>query len=216
MTFKVYLVPGSPYSRAVLAALEEKRAEYSVMAITGGLRNAEHQARHPFCKVPAIEHDGFELYETQAILRYIDRAFAGPALTPAAIQDAARMDQLMNINDCYLFQGVGNVIGFQRVVKPMLLGLPTDEAAVAAAMPQAQLVYEQLERFLGEQAYFAGSAVSLADLMIAPQVDFFLKLPEWPALTDQRPRLRDWLARMNQRPSMQNTTAARVAQMAAG
>jgi glutathione S-transferase len=50
-----------------------------------------------------MDHGDFRLYESQAILRYIDRVFAGTPLTPANPRAAARMDQAMNINDWYLF-----------------------------------------------------------------------------------------------------------------
>jgi hypothetical protein len=133
----------------------------------GTMRAPEHLSRHPFGRVPVLEHDGFSLYETQAILRYLDRVLPTPALTPGDCKAAARMDQAMNVNDWYLFQGVANVIGFQRVVKPRLMGLAADEAAIEAAMPQAHAVFGELAQLLGEQSYFAGDAVSLADLPIA-------------------------------------------------
>ena len=59
----------------------------------------------------------------------------------------------MNVNDWYLFQGVGNVIGFHRVVGPRLMGLTPDEAAIEAAMPKAHAVFAELARLLGEQPY---------------------------------------------------------------
>jgi glutathione S-transferase len=127
MTLKVHSVPGSPYGRAVLVALEEKRAAYRVVPVAPKtLRLPEHLARHPFGRVPVLEHDDFRLYETQAILRYLDRALPGPTLTPPEPRSAARMDQLMGVNDWYLFQGAGSVIGFQRVVGPKLMGLTPD------------------------------------------------------------------------------------------
>ena len=135
--FIVHSIPGSPFGRAALTALEEKGARYSFSPLApGGLRSPEHLARHPFGRVPVLEHDDFQLYETQAILRYVDRVLPAPALTPADPKVAARMDQVMNIHDWYLFQGVLNVIGFQRIIKPRLMGQPADEAAVEAALPQ--------------------------------------------------------------------------------
>ncbi len=68
---------------------------------------------------------------------------------PTDAKEAARMDQVMNVCDWYLFQGVGTVIGFQRVVGPKLLGLQTDEAAIAQAMPKAHAVFSELSRLLG-------------------------------------------------------------------
>jgi glutathione S-transferase len=82
--FVVHIVPGSPFSRAVLATLEEKRAPYELVPVVPGtLRSPQHLSRHPFGRVPVLEHAGFRLYETQAILRYLDRVLPQPALTPS-------------------------------------------------------------------------------------------------------------------------------------
>jgi len=120
----------------------------------------------------------------------------------------------MNINDWYLFQGVGNVIGLQRIVGPKLLGLTTDLAAIETAMPRARTVFAELARLLGEQSYFAGEAVSLADLLAAPQIEFMQPTPEWSELGLPHANLVAWLQRMQARPSFAATTWARVAEMA--
>ncbi len=54
-------------------------------------KTPEYRARHPFAKVPAFEHDGFELYETAAIMRYVDETFEGPSLQPDEPRARARM-----------------------------------------------------------------------------------------------------------------------------
>ena len=214
--FIVRSIPGSPFGRAVLATLEEKRADWRLVPIVPGtLRSPEHLGRHPFGRIPVLEHDGFSLYETQAILRYLDRILPAPPLTPADPRAAGRMDQIMNINDWYLFQGVGNVIAFQRVVGPKLFGLVPDEAAIAAAMPRAHAVFDVLARLLGDQPYLAGDDLSLADLLLAPQLDFFVETPEWAMLTASHANLPAWLARVTERPSLQATTWTRVAALAA-
>ncbi len=213
--FTVHTVPGSPFARAVLATLEEKGARYRLAPLApNASKSPEHLARHPFGRVPAFEHDGFSLYETQAILRYLDRVLPQPALTPADPKRAARMDQVMNINDWYLFHGVGNVIVFHRVIAPQLMGLKPDEAAIEAAMPKARTVFAELARLLGEQAFFAGDSVSLADLMVAPAAAFFTATPEWTELGLPHANLVAWLKRMEARPSLQATTWERVSEMA--
>jgi glutathione S-transferase len=213
--FTVYSIPGSPYGRAVLAVLEEKGAAYTLTAVAPGTMKVEpHIARHPFGRVPVLEHGDFRLYETQAILRYLDRILPAPPLTPAEPEAAARMDQAMNVNDWYLFLGCGNIIGFQRVVGPKLMGLTPDEAAIEAAMPKARQTFAELSRTIGDQAFFAGEKPSLADFMIAPQLDFFSQTPEWASLTSSTPNLIAWLERMNARPSLRATTWDAVAQMA--
>ena len=213
--FIVHSIPGSPYGRSVLATLEEKGAAYRLSPVAPGPFQSEpHISRHPFGKVPVLEHDGFMLFETQAILRYLDRVLPEPALTPADPKAAARMDQAMNINDWYLFQGVSNVITFQRVVGPRVMGLTPDEDVIAAAMPRAHKVFDILAGLLGDQPYFAGESLSLADLLLAPDIDFFNGLPEWAPLTGHNPNLRAWLDRMNARPSFRATTWDAVARMA--
>ena len=213
--FIVHSVAGSPFGRSVLAALEEKGANYRFAPLApGGSKSPEHLARHPFGRVPVLEQDGFMLYETQAILRYLDRVLPTPALTPSDPKRAARMDQVMNVNDWYLFQGVGNVIGFQRIIAPRLLGLPTDDAAIMAAMPRTRAVFAELARLLGEQQFFAGDTASLADLLIAPQIDFLQVTPEWSELGAPHANLVAWLKRMQARPSFVATTWERVSEMA--
>jgi glutathione S-transferase len=213
--FIVHSVPGSPFGRAVFAALEEKGASYGLAPVEpGSLRSPEHLARHPFGRVPVLEHDGFLLYETQAILRYLDRVLPKPALTPADPRRASRMDQVMNVNDWYLYQGVGTVIVFHRVIGPRLMGLTPDEAAIAAAMPKALAVFNELAHLLGEQRYFAEDAISLADLLVAPAVELFTATPEWSVLGAPHANLESWLARMQARPSMQATTWERVSELA--
>ena len=213
--FIVHSIPGSPFGRAALTALEEKGARYSFSPLApGGLRSPEHLARHPFGRVPVLEHDGFLLYETQAILRYLDRVLPTPALTPADPKRAARMDQVMNVNDWYLFQGVANVIVFHRVVGPRVMGLAPDEAAIEAAMPKARAVFDELARLLGGQSFFTGETMTLADLLVAPHLGLFSLAPEWPALVAPHKNLVAWLARMESRPSLQATTWERVSEMA--
>ena len=213
--FIVYGIPGSPFGRAVLIALEEKGARYRFQAVAPGtLRLPEHLALHPFGRVPVLRHGDFRLYETAAILRYLERVLPTPALIPAEARAAARVDQLLNINDWYLFQGPGNVIGFQRIVGPRLLGLAPDEAAIEAVLPKAHAVLAEISALLGSQRFLAGESFTLADAMIAPQLDFLAQTPEWAPLTAQRANLRDWLARVSARPSLASTTWEKVTQLA--
>lgn len=214
-SFTVYTIPGSPAARAVIATLIEKGATFRVSGLSPRAHKVEpYLSRHPFGKMPVLEHDDFVLYETQAILRYLDRVIPSPPLTPQDPRTAARMDQIMGISDWYLFQGVNNVIGFHRVVGPRLMGLKPDEAAIAEAMPKAQVVFGEISRLLAHKAYLASQSLTLADLIVAPQLDFLAHTPEWTTLTSGRTNLTEWLANMNERKSMITTTWDAVAQLA--
>ncbi len=179
-TIMIHGIPGSPYVRMPLLACEEKGVPYELNAMafgTGANKTPQYLKLHPFGRIPAIEHGDFKLYESAAILRYIDRAFEGPALTPADPRGAARMDQVMNIVDWYVMPSISSKIGFNRVVKPVF-GLPVDEAAVAEAIPMARTCVAALEDILADKPYFVGDAVSLADLMAVAHLDLLPESPE--------------------------------------
>ncbi len=211
--FVIHTIPGSPFARAVLVTLEEKNATYEVIPIpVGMLKHRPYSDLHPFGRMPVLDHNGFILYETQAILRYLDRILPDPTLTPSDVKAAARMDQVMNINDWYLFQGVANVIVFQRIIGPRLMGLQADEKVIADAMPRAHVAIGELSRLLGSNSYFAGKHLTLADLIVGPQLAFLAMTPEWSPLTANTPNLTEWLGRMTQRKSFQATTWERVSE----
>ncbi len=201
----VYGVPGSPFLRAAQMGLEEKRAPYRLQAMAPGEHKSEsYLKKHPFGRIPLIEHGDFVLYETQAILRYIDAEFPEPPLQPNDHRAAARMNQIIGINDWYFFPKVAAVIVFNRIVGPALLGLATDETAIEGAMPMARTCIAELDRLLGTHQFLAGDAISIADLILAAQLDFFAETAEGSSLLAGT-GLRAWLDRMAERPSMQAT-----------
>jgi glutathione S-transferase len=211
----VYGVPGSPFLRAVQMGLEEKRAAYRLEVMGPRESKTEaHLKRHPFGRVPALKHGDFGLYETQAILRYLNDVFADPPFEPADPRAVARMNQIIGINDWYFFPKAAAPIVFNRIIGPVLLGTATDEAVIAAAMPMARVCIAELERLLGGQTFLAGNHLTIADLMLAPQLDFFAETQEGEILL-QGTQLGSWLARMNDRPSMVATPRPQALRRAA-
>ena len=203
--FIVHGIPGSPFMRAVAATLEEKGAPYRIQALQmGEARGEAYRRLHPFSRIPALQHGDFTLYETQAILRYIDSVIPAPALQPAEPRAAARMNQLMGINDWYFFPQVGVPVVFQRVVGPVITGAKPDEAIIAAAQPNAANCVRVINDILGDQTFLTGDTLSLADLLLFPQLDYFGQCPEGRALMGGT-ALGAWVQRMAGRPSMQAT-----------
>jgi glutathione S-transferase len=204
--FVVHGIPGSPYVRAALLVLEEKRAPYQLAAMPfGGHKEPAHLARHAFGRIPAFEHDGWMLYETQAILRYVDAVVPEPKLQPAEARPAARMNQLMGITDWYFMPQVSRTISFNRLVAPRL-GRPVNEDAIAAAIPNARTCTGEIARVLDSNTWLAGDRISLADLLFAPHLSMFALTEEGKGILGGHPALGAWLARMEARPSMQATT----------
>lgn len=210
--YSVHTVPGSPYGRAVMAMLEEKGADWQLAPLVPGqLRSPAHIAVHPFGKMPSLEWNGRVLYETDAILRYLDEVLPGASLMPGDLEDRTRVNMLMGICDAYLFPESARIVVFHRVVGPAIVpGFEADDAVVAAAMPRSHTIFAELSRLLGERHWFGGDTISLADLMIGPQLELFSRAPEWAELTAGRENLREWLARIEARPAMQATLWERL------
>jgi glutathione S-transferase len=206
----VHGIPGSPYVRAALLTLEEKGAAYELGAMSfGTLKQQPHLSRHPFGRIPAFEHDGWMLYETRAIMRYVDAVVPGPRLQPEEPRAAARMDQLMNITDWYLMPQVSTKITFNRVVAPRF-NRPVDEDAIARAIPNARICITEIGRLLDGHPWMAGDAISLADLLLASHLSMFAQAPEGAQILQDHENLKSWLERIEARPSIQATTWDRL------
>jgi len=103
------------------------------------------------------------------------------------------MDQVMNVCDWYLFQGVGNVIAFHSHSRatPDGYGHPTRRPSPKRCR-EAHIVFKELSRLLGNKSYFAADKVSLADIHVATQLDFLAMTPEWKPLTATTLNLVGW------------------------
>ena len=197
----------STYVRSTRLALEEKQAGYELVEIAmmqGAHKQPDFLKRNPFGKVPAFSHDGLDLYETAAIIRYVDRAFAGAKLQPGDVKQLARMDQVIGIVDSYAYGCVIGKLVWQRLVVPMTGGTP-DEATVTEGLPNIRLCLGELERILGGAPWFGGEQISLGDLHLAPIIYYMAATPESPALLAPHPRLSAWWQRISGRPSMTKT-----------
>lgn len=202
----IYGTDFSTYVRSVRMSFEEKPAQYQlvdVSVIRGEHKQPAHMARNPFGTVPAFEHDGLKLYETGAIIRYVDQVYPGAKLTPDDPRERARMNQAMSLVD---YHGYSTIIG-KMVVERLftaILNRPTDEATVKAALPKAELCLKEWERLKGGDKFFAGNQVSLADLLLFP-ILFYLTMTPEKTLLDANKGMAAWFEAMSQRSSAKKT-----------
>jgi glutathione S-transferase len=202
----VYGPAASTYVWSVRLALAEKGVTHELVDVPfGAHRDASHLSRHPFGKVPAFEHDGFMLYETQAIVRYVDERFPGAPLQPSDVHEWSRMNQIIGIVDAYAWPSIAGGVLVNRVLMPRLFGREPDEAAIAAAMPQARLSLSEIDRLMADNRFLATDFVTLADLMAVPLLYYFSNTPDGVGPTAEHSKLRDWLRLMETRQSFQVT-----------
>ncbi|MBL6614053.1 MAG: glutathione S-transferase family protein [Reyranella sp.] len=191
----------SVYNRIARLALAEKGVAYERAEVNpfDPALPAAYLALHPFGRVPTLVHDGFVLYETGAITRYVDRAFPGPALQPREPRALARMDQLIGVIDSYGYWPMVRQVFSHRVFRAAA-GRPVDEAEVAHGVAGSAKVLAALEA-LATDAFLVGRDLSLADLHVGAMVAYFTLAPEGAALLTDYPRLAAWWATISKRAS---------------
>lgn len=203
----VYGASYSTYTRSVLLALIEKGVPCELVEVdvfAGSAASSDHLARHPFGKIPAFAHGDFQLYETAAILRYVDEAFPGPALQPADPPGRARMTQLIGILDSYAYRTMVWDIFVERSRGVSEEG-PSDEAKIAAAVPKAARCFAAIGDLMAGAPFLAGDRLTLADLHAVPIVAYLRLTPEGRTLMEASPQIGRWWTAMASRPSVEAT-----------
>lgn len=193
--------------RAARLTLAEKGVSYRLVEIdvfTDGGPSTDYLSIQPFGRIPAFEHDGFLLYESGAITRYVDEAFAGPPLQRSDPKQRARMNQVISILDSYAYRALVWDIFVERVRAPAN-GRQPDEDRIAAALPQAQRCLSALEKLMDGGTWLAGSTLTLADLHAAPIFTYFSMTAEGAELLSQHAKIERWFANMAGRDSMAAT-----------
>jgi glutathione S-transferase len=196
----------SVYVRIARLVLAEKGLAYDRVEVNPFAADvpAAYLALHPFGRVPTLVHDGFVLYETGAISRYLDRAFAGPNLQPRSPRALGRMDQIIGVVDSYGYWPLVRQVFSHRVFRPAA-GQPADAAEVGRGLAGAAKLLAALEALAAPDAFLVGPALSLADLHLGAMIAYFAAAPEGAALLENHPRLAAWWLHLGRRPSFAAT-----------
>ncbi|HEX7966798.1 MAG TPA: glutathione S-transferase family protein [Stellaceae bacterium] len=198
----VYGFQRSTYVNVVRLILTEKGVDYEFHDTEDEMYTPAHLARHPFGRVPVLQHGDFMLYETSAIAAYVDEAFAGPRLTPGDLRARARMNQWIGNLNAYFYPWMIYHIGHERLVFPEL-GIAGSDAIVARALPHAKRALEVMEQELaGGQRFIAGDEISMADFFLLPTLFAFGLTPEGRQLRRDFPAVQAWDERMSTWPSV--------------
>jgi glutathione S-transferase len=199
---KVFGHPASTCTRKVLCTLAEKGASFEFVVVDimkGEQKSPEHLARQPFGVVPAIDDDGFALYESRAIARYLDATLPGTSLTPADAKNRALMEQWISVEHSYFsphaMKSVMNIFGAS------MAGKQPDADVVAKGLADATRALDVLEKALVGKEYLAGT-FSLADIMYAPYLQYLQDMGI-NAIVTERPNVLAWWQRVSARPSWQ-------------
>ncbi|MDX8496419.1 glutathione S-transferase family protein [Mesorhizobium sp. VK22B] len=193
----------SVYVRIARMTLEEKGIGYELVPLDIFAAEdvpAWYLEHHPFGRIPAFEHDGFRLFETSAIARYIDEAFEGPELQPADPRGRARMSQIAGMLDAYGYRAMVWDVAVERLEKA-----PADEGLIAGGLRQAETVLKVLTSLKAKGSWLLGDGITLADLHAAPIIGYFIKVAEGRDMLGRFADIQEWYARIAARPSFART-----------
>ncbi|HEY0625873.1 MAG TPA: glutathione S-transferase family protein [Allosphingosinicella sp.] len=212
MTQKIKLwgAAGSPFTRSVQIALDEKGLSHELIELPlPDYKGPEYLSeRHPFGRIPAIEIDGFRLYETQAIIRFLDELRPEPSLQPGTPFQRARMNQMLGILDCYGWPSIGAIL-LNRILRPMFLNEAPIEAEIEAALPQARTTVQAFADLMDEGGPFlCGERPGIADIMIYQIMAYFIQTAEGAPMIAEHPRFAAWIEQMAEREGARMPLAA--------
>jgi glutathione S-transferase len=193
---RLYGHPVSTCTRKVLTVLEETGAAYEMNVVdfaTGAHKKEPHLRRQPFGQVPAIDDDGFELFESRAICRYLNEK-AGSPLSPPDAKGRALMEQWMSVEQSN-FSGPAMKFIFHTVFQR-----PQEPAVLDAASSKIDETLRAIAKPLEKSSYLAGDQFTLADICYAPYVEYALTTPARP-LFERYESVMAWWKRVGERPS---------------
>lgn len=198
--------PRSTYTRTARLAFEEKGIAYRLDQ--QGPQSEALRAVHPFGRIPALRQGAFQLFETSAVLRYVDETFPGPRLTPDSPRERAVMEQWISSINAYFYDAMVRRYVLQYAFPRGADGKP-DRAVIDAALPEIERQLGLLEKAYVGRDYLASEQPTLADLMLAPIVAYLMAMPETKAMLAKLPNVSRAHARMAERASFAATQPPR-------
>ena len=182
----------SVYNRIARLALLSKNVEHQTIEVNPFAELSEaYLMLHPFGRVPVLTHGAFELFETSAITRYVDRAFKGGPLQPEGAAALARMDQVIAVIDAYAYWPMVRQVSSHAFFRP-LVGEPSSWEEVDAGLAASRKVLSFLDGVAAEGAVLTGRAFTLADCHLAPMMDYFVRAEEGKAALSCHVALQRW------------------------
>jgi glutathione S-transferase len=196
----------SAYLWTAMHVADEKGVSYDLSPLVYG--SPEHLKLHPFGKMPVLQHGTHFLYETVAIAHYIDRAFDGPPLQPASVDQQAHVLRWVSIVNAYVFP-IMNKFTKERLVRPAF-GFEPDKAFIASAEQPLKLQIRLIDEAASASLFLVGNKPTIADSFLFPNLLFFERTPEGESLLAKASGATAWLARLCERPSFQNSRMRRA------
>src|SRR5262249_28662995 len=113
------------FVQIVRLVLTHKNVTYIFRDLEPEMGKSTHLALHPFNRVPILQHGDFTVYETSAIVNYVEETFDNVALRPASPRERARTDQWISAVNSYYYPYMIYHVSHERRVFPNSASPPT-------------------------------------------------------------------------------------------
>ncbi|CAI9105361.1 OLC1v1004269C1 [Oldenlandia corymbosa var. corymbosa] len=208
MGLNVYGHVITPATQRVLACLSEKELEFELVQLNmaAGEHNKEpFLSLNPFGVVPAMEDGDLTLFDSRAIVKYIEQAYKDKK--PLASDDPKKMGPVYSWLEAesLQFDPAAIMLTFHLCIAPMM-GLPTDEAVVEEKEAKLGKVLDVYEDRLSESKYLGGDSFTMVDLFHLPNVNYLMGT-KVRALFEARPHVKAWVDDILARPSWAKVVA---------
>jgi glutathione S-transferase len=198
---KIFGNPFSTCTRKVLMTAAETGTPHELVVIDfakGEHKHEQHVRRQPFGRVPALEDDGFEMYESRAMCRYIDRK-SGGKLVPTDLKAYARMEQWISV-ETQEFSAHAMKFIYNDVFKR-----PQDAAVLEAAGKALETTCTTMDKQLAQSPFIAGETFTLADVCFMPYFEYGMISASKEILAKHR-HLSAWWSKISERPAWAKAT----------
>ncbi|KAK7036342.1 glutathione S-transferase [Favolaschia claudopus] len=188
----------------VALALAEKQAAFEFVPIDMAAKEhktEEYIAMNPFAQVPAINDDGFAMYESRAICRYLDERFAGQGATlvPKGMEERAVVEQAISVESMAFAPPLAKVV--MELVFKVRRGLAPDRALADEGMKEISNILDVYEVILAKHRYLAGDDFTLADLVHYAYAPMLAENGVDIMTVKERPNVARWWNELMSRPT---------------
>ncbi|APE42143.1 hypothetical protein BOO69_01005 [Sulfitobacter alexandrii] len=185
----------SVYTRIVRIALIETGTDASYLEVDPFSDSPALERFTPLGLVPVLRHGDFTLTETAAILRYLARVTGTDRLMPRDPRALARMEQVMGVADTSLYWPLVRQVFSHGFFAPQM-GEPYDPEQVTAGLEAGRNGLRLLDGIAEEGLVLRGDAMTLADLHLAPMIDYFTRVAAGAEMLASHPALSAWWSGM--------------------
>jgi glutathione S-transferase len=200
---RVYYHPLSTFSQRVRIALLEKQIAAELVEVdlfSRAQHNPEYLSKNPYARVPTIEENGLLLYESTAILEYLEATRPSPPLLPADARLRAVVAMHLRLCDLELAEPARAILLPKRFLPKDQWRTDRMEKSKARIQKHLTILETQLEG----REYLVDDRFTLAEVCYAPFLQFLPMLEVTPG-----PATAAWAARLLERPSVKQTKPAR-------